>query len=178
VDTTKLPEGDLTITVIAADTRGNVNAMETMTLRVENRPDLEVVRIELERSEVAVGETAKARVTVRNTGHSTANGFEVRLMAGTLMLDSTTEALGLKAGTEKTYTLQWTVRGEGTQTIRALVDANNVVSETQEGNNGSQELNLSVAKDSPGPTALLAAVAVGGLAGMMRRRRRNRRDRR
>ncbi len=172
IDTTKLPEGDLTITVLASDTRGNVNATQSCVVRIENRADLEVVRIELERSEVAVGEFAKARVTVRNTGHMSANGFEVRLMAGTVMLDNTTEVLGLKAGTEKTYTLQWKVRGEGTQTIRALVDANNAVPETQEGNNGSQELNLRVTKDSPGPTALLAAVAVGSLAATLRRRRR------
>ncbi len=174
IDTTKQPDGTLTLTVVATDRRGNINSTAQCSLVVQNRPDLRVERIELERAQVPSGETVKLRVTVRNSGWTTANGYEVRVMVGARMVANTTEAIGLKANGEKTYVLQWKASGDGAQTVRAVVDAANVLPETDEGNNGSTELALKVAEDGPGAGALAAAVAIASLAAVARLHRRRR----
>jgi len=175
IDTKTYPDGPLALTVVATDNRGSVNSSAQCSLLVQNRPDLRIERIELERAQVAPGGTVKLRVTVRNSGWNVANGYEVRAVVGARMVANTTEAIGLKANGEKTYVLQWKASGDGVQTVRALVDSANVLDETDEGNNGSTELALTVAKDSPGAGALAAAVAFASLWASARRGRRGHR---
>ena len=172
IDTKTYPDGALTLTVVATDSRGNVNSSAQCTLSVQNRPDLRIERVELERAEVEPDGTVKLRVTVRNAGWNVANGYEVIAMVGARMVANTTEAVGLKANGEKTYVLQWRASGLGVQTVRAVVDADDVLAETDEGNNGSTDLSLTVAKGSPGAGALAAAVAVVSLWAVARPRRR------
>jgi len=172
IDTRTLPNGEVELTVIVSDTRGNVNATECIMVRVENRADLIITKVELDSKEVAEGGTVKARVTVRNQGHSVAKGFDIVVMAGAKTLASATESAGLNANSDKTYVLQWKASGSGTQSLRAMVDTANGVPEIQEGNNAASEVPLKVGAGSPGfggAVALLAALAAGAVA--LRRRR-------
>jgi hypothetical protein len=172
INTLTLPNGEVALTVIVSDTRGNVNATEHIDVRVENRADLVITKVELDSKEVAAGGTVKARVTVRNQGHLVAKGFDIVVMAGAKTLASTTESAGLNANSDKTYVLQWKASGSGTQSLRAMVDTGNTIPEIQEGNNAASEVPLKVGAGSPGfggAVALLAALAVGAVA--IRRRR-------
>jgi len=172
INTVTLPNGEVMLTVIVSDTRGNVNATEHIDVRVENRADLVITKVELDSKEVAEGGMVKARVTVRNQGHSVAKGFDIVVMAGAKTLASSSESAGLNANSDKTYVLQWKASGSGTQSLRAMVDTGNAVSEIQEGNNAASEVPLKVGAGSPGfggAVALLAALAAGAVA--MRRRR-------
>ena len=172
INTVTLPNGEIMLTVIVSDTRGNVNATEHIDVRVENRADLVITKVELDSKEVAEGGIVKARVTVRNQGHSVAKGFDIVVMAGAKTLASSTESAGLNANSDKTYVLQWKASGSGTQSLRAMVDTGNAIAEIQEGNNAASEVPLKVGAGSPGfggAVALLAALAAGAVA--IRRRR-------
>ena len=172
IDTRTLPNGEVALTVIVSDTRGNVNATEHIDVRVENRADLVITKVELDSKEVAEGGMVKARVTVRNQGHSVAKGFDIVVMAGAKTLASSTESVGLNPNSDKTYVLQWKASGGGTQSLRAMVDTANGIPEIQEGNNAASEVPLKVGAGSPGfggAAALLAALAAGAVA--IRRRR-------
>jgi len=172
INTVTLPNGEVALTVIVSDTRGNVNATEHIDVRVENRADLVITKVELDSKEVAEGGMVKARVTVRNQGHLVAKGFDIVVMAGAKTLASSTESVGLNANADKTYVLQWKASGSGTQSLRAMVDTGNAIPEIQEGNNAASEVPLTVGAGSPGfggAVALLAALAAGAVA--IRRRR-------
>jgi PGF-CTERM protein len=171
VNTNNLPNGPITIMVMACDYRGNMNPGEMVEIIVENRADLRILSVEWVKDEVEEGQTIRVKVTVTNEGHSSANNFEVVAMEGTKQLANATEVSGLNPGKEHTFTLSWKAKGTGTKTILLKVDTKGAVEEIDETNNGWEQQQVKVVEESPGFGILLAALALLAVVTLLRRRR-------
>ncbi len=171
VNTLDLPNGPITIMVMACDYRGNMNPGMMVEITVENRADLEIVSVEWVKTEVEEGSTIKVKVTVTNNGHSTANQFDVALVSGGKTLDNATEVTGLQPGKEHTFTLSWKAKGTGTKNVQVKVDTGNSVEEIDDTNNSWEMQQIKVVEESPGFGLALAALALLGAALVGRRRR-------
>jgi subtilase family serine protease len=78
---------------------------------------------------------ATLTATVANVGTANAGGIVVRFMEGTQVL-GTSAAIGLGAGASAQVSISWPgTNPRGTHTITAIVDPDNWVSESNEGNN-------------------------------------------
>jgi len=96
-------------------------------------PDLTVVGIEVEGTPI-VNEIATVDVTIANVGDGDAEGFNVSLYAdGELVGVKTVESL--VAGGEVTLEFEWTPSEAKTYELRAVVDPDNVIDESNETNN-------------------------------------------
>ncbi|WP_213002803.1 CARDB domain-containing protein [Winogradskya consettensis] len=97
-------------------------------------PDLQVLSITSTPANPAVGAAVTFTVAVNNRGTSAAPASVTRVTAGSTTLNANTAAIA--AGATATVTLgTWTATSGGA-TITATADATNVVTETNESNNG------------------------------------------
>ena len=164
LDTRMLPSGDVTIMIMACDYRGNLNNNEMMTITVENRADLRITDVEWVNTEVEESGTFKVRVTVTNYGYTTVKDYNVALMTGGQTVDSTVETAGLAYNKDNTYTLEWKAEGKGDKIVVVRVDTDNVVEESDEGNNAWGQQTLTVKEASPGLGAAMVLLAFATVA--------------
>ena len=163
VDTTKYPDGPLTIMVMACDTRGNRNEQGMVTITVANRAELEIVAVDWVDMTLTEGETAKVQVRVRNAGHTVAKDFRVELISGGETLAYTEELTGIQSGKEHTYTLEWKAKGTGNKVVRIEVDTTNAIEEGDETNNAWEQQTLTITSegsDVPGAGVMMAMLAI------------------
>jgi hypothetical protein len=178
INTTELANGDVTITTTASDLVGNTNSTESITITVENLPDLpdlEVLSVEVDKNTIKEGGTFTIIITVKNVGDAASAGFTVSLMDGNETLSSVTETTGLDVGVEQNYTIDWKVAKKGEWTASVAVDNGDEVEETDETNNGLPIQGVLKVKaepedDSPGMGASMLLVAMTFALVVMRRR--------
>jgi hypothetical protein len=165
VDTTRYDNGDLVLVIVAPDLLGNT-ATDSITITVDNRPDLSISDVEWSLAKAKKGETVEANVTVQNDGDVNASGFKVAILENGSVLASFDVAEPLAAGESAIYTIVWTVDGSGERILSVQVDPDDSVGEYDETDNAWSETHpFEVTKeeekekeedDSPGPGAVLA----------------------
>jgi len=180
VDTTQFDNGDLVLTVVAPDLLGHT-ATESITITVDNRPDLSVSDVEWSEAKIKNGQTVEVNVTVRNVGHVAASGFKVAIMEDDVVLASFDVTQPLAVDETTVVTIEWTAEVAGNRVLCILVDPDDTVEEYDEDDNKwsvDHQLEVEADKekeeDSPGPGAVLAvSVLVAVTVGLVRWRRRS-----
>ncbi|RLF14010.1 MAG: hypothetical protein DRJ97_07025, partial [Thermoprotei archaeon] len=120
-------------------------------------PDLTVEFTKLP-SEPVAGESYTVEVKVSNIGEREAGAFKVRLeVDGKVIGEEVVEVLA--AGASKTVEFTWTPEAEGTYTLKATVDPENAVAESNEANNVATASVIVKAPPPPPPAVPWVAVA-------------------
>jgi PGF-pre-PGF domain-containing protein len=136
-------EENTSVTVLA-DSEGTIkesNETNNEFLKVINIkskfPDLKIESIYLTPEEPHPGENITFMVTVRNDGFATAENSEIKyeIKGNNENYTGTMSVPALAAGESRVYTFFWTPGNEGQIEIKAISDATEVVSESDETNN-------------------------------------------
>jgi len=127
--------------IVVRNPDGNI-ARRTEALTVATAPDLTVASLSIEPStNLQVGTPVTLKATVRNSGELPAANFIVRFFANDRQIGEQ-PITRLNGNSQAEVTLPWRVLG-GNYQIRAVVDADNTVAESNEGNNeASLPINL------------------------------------
>jgi subtilase family serine protease/flagellar hook assembly protein FlgD len=127
--------------IVVRNPDGNI-ARRTEALTVATAPDLTVASLSIEPStNLQVGTSVTLKATVRNSGELPAANFIVRFFANDRQIGEQ-PITRLNGNSQAEVTLPWRVLG-GNYQIRAVVDADNTVAESNEGNNeASLPINL------------------------------------
>ncbi|WP_292389131.1 PGF-pre-PGF domain-containing protein [Methanosarcina sp. UBA5] len=101
-------------------------------------PDLKIESISLSPEEPHPGENITFTVTVKNNGSAAAGNSEIKydVKGNNENYTGVISIPALAAGEARAGTFFWTPRNEGQIEVKAIVDAGNVVSESDENNNG------------------------------------------
>lgn len=177
IDLRPYDNGQLVIQVDASDTHGN-SRTGSVTITVDNKPDLVAVDAEWDRDSADAGQTVSLTVTVLNDGDAPAQGFTVGLFDGDTLLASTVVNDSLVPDESMGFSISWVVEGKGTRDLSVRVDADDDVVEYQETNNDLpdvQSFQVTRKKDDgespgPGPSAVALAMALMVVAVRWRRR--------
>ncbi len=104
----------------------------------EQKPDLVIQDITWDKSSPKQGDTITYTVTIKNQGSGSAGTSTVKyyIDGSYVTSDSVTS---LSAGSTSTQTFTWTANKCGNVLVKAVADANNAVSESNEGNNERTE---------------------------------------
>ncbi|MCO6040328.1 CARDB domain-containing protein [Thermococcus alcaliphilus] len=138
------PYGNLTVYDFGVDTKNNyvwanVSHLSDYTFGLE-LPDLKVVSLSPSEIELVEGEQNSIVVTIKNDGASTNKNIAITLYANdTLIGTKTIPGLGKEEST--TIEFPWIPEHEGKYTLKAIVDPENTVVESNEDNN---EISISV----------------------------------
>ncbi|WP_246112351.1 CARDB domain-containing protein [Thermococcus aciditolerans] len=130
------PYGNITVYGFGRDTDrnyvwANVSHLSEYSLGVM-LPDLKVV--EISAANAVAGRETEVSVTLANDGGAVDGDFTVSLYAnGTLV--KTERVSGIGAGEEKTVKFTWTPDRSGTYTLKAIVDEDGAITESNETNN-------------------------------------------
>ncbi len=145
-------EGELNILSVSEGTRTivvkkegylgkevTVNVTSNMTVLIvlellEELPDLFVSSFEVSNLRVPEGQETIVSAAVENAGNGDAGGFSVSFRIDGNEFSSFSIA-GLQTGESRVLEATWTAEGVGVHTISTLVDSNNDVKESYEGNN-------------------------------------------
>jgi hypothetical protein len=95
-------------------------------------PDLTPTNIQLPPNPIT-GNSYQITTTVTNIGQTAANNFNTKLYDGTTEIDQKTNSL--TPGTSTTLSFTWTPTTTGTHTLKAQIDTNNQITESNENNN-------------------------------------------
>jgi subtilase family serine protease len=127
--------------IVVRNPDGNI-ARRTEALTVATAPDLTIASLSIEPStNLQVGTPVTLKATVRNSGELPAANFIVRFFANDRQIGEQ-PITRLNGNSQAEVTLPWRVLG-GNYQIRAVVDADNTVAESNEGNNeASLPINL------------------------------------
>jgi hypothetical protein len=127
--------------IVVRNPDGNL-ARRTEALTVATAPDLTIASLSIEPStNLQVGTSVTLKATVRNSGELPAANFIVRFFANDRQIGEQ-PITRLNGNSQAEVTLPWRVLG-GNYQIRAVVDADNTVAESNEGNNeASLPINL------------------------------------
>jgi len=177
IDLRPYDNGELVIQVDASDTLGN-SRTGSITIIVDNKPDLVAVDAEWAQDSADAGQTVSLTVTVRNDGDAPAQGFTVGLFDGDTLLASTVINDSLVPEESRGFSISWVVEGKGTRDLSVRVDTDDDVKEYRETNNDIpdvQSFQVTRKKDdgeSPGPGSSAVALAMALMVVAVRWRRR------
>lgn len=116
-------------------------------------PDLKVEQISVP-AVLQVGQAATVTVQVYNSGGGEAGPFDVALYAGESEIGTQTVASSVYRGDREIVSFTWTPAAAGTVTLRAVVDSENIVAESDEANN--EMIKEMTVGEAPGPLALVS----------------------
>jgi len=151
----------------------------TVSVNVLTRPDLTVPEWGLVLSEVSPYVDSLVRITanVTNEGETTAREVFVQLFVDGVPVGQPQYVSSIEPGETETMTFLWTTNSSGPKEVRVVADYRDDVDEVDEDNNSASttvQVSKVDLKTSPGPTlvvALLAVMAAVGLTWDHRRRR-------
>ncbi|AKB82329.1 hypothetical protein MSBR3_1751 [Methanosarcina barkeri 3] len=114
------------------------NNKMSKTISIKNElPDLKIESISLSPEEPHPGENTTFTVTVKNSGSAAAENSEIKydIKGNNESYTGVTSIPALAAGETGTGTFFWTPENEGQIEVKATVDAENIISESDETNN-------------------------------------------
>jgi len=129
--------GDYGATLTVRDSSGktSMNPAEQVITVTGSRPDLVISGLTSRPGEPQHGTTATLTATVKNQGMANAGASQTEFLDGTTSLGVVNTA-GLAHGQSVQVSLMWTTPNQnGSHTIKAIADRNNVVAESNESNN-------------------------------------------
>lgn len=173
IDTTALDDGEVEIVVEAVDTLGNPTVY-TFSITAANTPDLEIVNVAWDRTEVKLGKTLGVTVTVRNNGSVDVVGFKVAIVEGGEVLEDLNVTTPLAPGGVEDYVVVWKTKGPGKHRLSVQVDPGDEIAESDETDNAwplESDIAVQEVDENPGPGALLALLGLLGLGLYLGRRR-------
>ena len=148
-------------------------------VNIITRPDLAFTTPSLNVSEPNPSRDMLVRVTatVVNQGETVARDVFVQLYVDDIPVGQPQYMSSIEAGETEEFIMLWRTESSGLHQLRMVADFQNDIDEPDEGNNEAsviievQQLEL---KTSPGPSSLLALVAIAGAAGVAIRVKRRR----
>ncbi|NQE06042.1 Cell surface glycoprotein [ANME-1 cluster archaeon GoMg1] len=119
---------------VSESNEGNNCRTETVNVACDEKPDLIIQDIYWSPSSPDKGDTIKFTVKIKNQGSGSAGSSTVKYyIDGSYVTSDSVPSLS--AGSTSTQTFTWTADKCGNVRVKAVADATNVVSESNEGNN-------------------------------------------
>jgi uncharacterized membrane protein/subtilisin family serine protease len=150
-------------------------------VNVLTRPDLQVTEEDLNLSDEApyVDMLVRIAATIRNDGETVARDVFAQLYVDGIPEGQPQYVSSIEPGDEETLTFIWTTNASGFRELRVVADFQNDIDEMDEDNNVATTT-VSVSKvdlkTSPGPTSIVALVALTSALVITWNQRRRRRD--
>ena len=141
----------------------------TASVTVLTRPDLAVLRSSLNISDdkPSVDMLVRINAIVTNQGETIAKDVFVQLFVDGSPIGQPQYISGIDPNDQESLTFLWTTNRSGLHEVKVLADFNGDIDETDEDNNAASvtvEVEKIELKTSPGPTYLIALLAITGAA--------------
>jgi PGF-pre-PGF domain-containing protein len=122
--------------IVSESNEDNNKMSKTISIKSE-LPDLKIESISMSPEEPHPGENTTFTVTVKNSGSAAADNSEIKydIKGNNESYAGVTSIPALAAGETGTGTFFWTPENEGQIEVKATVDAENIISESDETNN-------------------------------------------